>query len=614
MIGDEMYLEKNVRPNNNDLKMAQFQAKFEKSLNAYIPGTCPISQQLAMCQAAVSQSCGKCVPCRDGLKQAEKMLQDIVNLNATENTLKKLEKLALTIKDTADCAIGYDAANTILKGIQEFNIEYKLHANSKNCSSYNLDVPPCVSYCPANVDIPAYVSLISQNKYEDAIRVIRNDNPFVTACAYVCEHPCEAKCRRSIMDDSINIKGLKRYAVEKTPVNKVSKPNCGQDTGKKIAIIGGGPSGLTAAYYLGLMGHEVCVYEAKNKLGGMLRYGIPNYRLPKNRLDQDIKMILSCKNIEAKTGIEVGKDITLAKLNKQYDAIYVAIGAQIGKSIKLPGLNTKGVFSAVEMLDSIGNGNNPNFKGKKVVVVGGGNVAMDAARSALRCGAKETTIVYRRRREDMTALDSEVQSAIEEGVELMTLHAPHKITKNKNGSVSSLIARPQMISKYDRSGRPSPVAAKKPDVEIKCDVILLAIGQDIVSEKFKNFGVDDRRKTLLVNKNLATINNAKVFAGGDCVLGPATVIKAVANGKNAAINIDKYLGYNHQFKEEIKIPDAKPNNRELFGRANTVEVPAKIRKNNFNEVELCLSDEEAMQECNKCLRCDHFGCNTVEGA
>lgn len=609
-----MYLNKNVRPNNNDLKMAKVQAKFEKSLNAYIPGTCPISQQLAICQAAVSQSCGKCVPCRDGLKQAEQILKNIVVCKANEKDLSKLKSLAKIIKDTADCAIGYDAANTILSGIKNFESEYMMHIKTKTCSSYNLDCAPCVSYCPANVDIPAYVSLISKNKYDDAIRVIRNDNPFVTACAYVCEHPCEAKCRRSILDDSINIKGLKRYAVEKTPVNKVSKPVCGLDTGKKIAIVGGGPSGLTAAYYLGLMGHEVCVYEAKEKLGGMLRYGIPNYRLPKNRLDQDIKMILSCKNIKVKTGTEIGKDITLSKLDKQYDAIYVAIGAQVGKSIKLPGLNTKKVFSAVEMLNDIGNNNKPNFTGKKVIVVGGGNVAMDAARSALRCGAKETTIVYRRRREDMTALDSEIQSAIEEGVELITLHAPHKINKNNNGSVASLVARPQMISKYDKAGRPSPVAAKKKDVEIKCDIILLAIGQDIVSDKFKKCGVDDRRKTLLVNDNLATVNNAKIFAGGDCVLGPATVIKAVADGKNAAINIDKYLGYNHKFKETIKVPDAKPNNRELYGRANTVEVPAKIRKSNFKEVELCLSDEEAMQECDKCLRCDHFGCNTVEGA
>ncbi|MDO5328970.1 MAG: FAD-dependent oxidoreductase [Coriobacteriia bacterium] len=575
-----MNLKRHCQPNNNDRKMDDTALKFDKLKHTYIPGICPLSQTLALLQAYISQSCGKCVPCRDGLKQAETILKSIIEFKANEDSLKSLKDLLTTINQTADCAVGYGAANTILASLDLFKDEYELHVFEKKCSSYNLDCAPCVSYCPANVDIPGYISLIQQNRCDDAVRLIRKDNPFVCACAYVCEHPCEMKCRRNILDDAINIRALKRYAIDHSM--RIDNPKSNVETGKKINIVGAGPAGLTCAYYLALMGHKVQIYEAHKKLGGMLQYGIPNYRLPKTELKRDIDMIIKHKNITVKTGVKVGSDISFKKLKDNCDALFVAIGCQVGKKIRL-----SGTTSAVEMLGLIGDGKLPNYKGKNVVVIGGGNVAMDAARSAVRCNAKSVTVVYRRRQCDMTALDAEIQGAIEEGVEIKTLCAPKKI-KNK-----TLIATPQMVSVFDKSGRPKVVAANKDDIEIKCDVALLAIGQD-VAQDFSKY-MDD-----------------KVFFGGDCDYGPSTVIKAVAAGKETAVQIDEYLGYHHKFGEIIDIPDANPNCRDLIGRSEISTVAADKRIKNFKPIEIGLSEEEAMQECKKCLRCDVYGCNHVD--
>lgn len=544
-----------------------------KFYNYTTPGSCPISEHLAFVQKTNSLSCGKCTPCAEGFVQVEKLLKKINNCKATNEDFENLLKLAKTINQTADCAVGHHAAKLLLDQIDEHKAGYESHINHE-CTAKVADKTPCSALCPANVDIPAYISLIAAGKYEDAIRVIRNDNPFVTACAFICEHPCEAKCRRNLLDDAINIRGLKKYAVNKIPTNEVKVPENNVDTGKKIAVVGAGPSGLTAAYFLALMGHKVTVFERHDKAGGMLRYGIPNYRLPKKRLDEDIEMILNTGNIEIKynTNIE-----DLESLN--FDATYVSIGAQAGKKLNLEGT------SAVEFLDDIANGKAPDYTGKNVIVVGGGNVAMDAARSAVRCGAASTTIVYRRRQADMTALEDEIQGAIEEGVEILTLHSPKEVKGDK------FIAQPQLISTYDRNGRPRPVDASKAPGELDCDVCLIAIGQD-------------------VEQKLQPHNN--IFVGGDCLTGPATVIKAIDAGKKAAVAIDEYLGYHHKFREKIDIPKVKANNRELCGRVELTNISASERKTNFDAIENNMSDEEAMQECSKCLRCDHFGCADVE--
>lgn len=602
-----------VYKNEVNEKVTKFLEKYIKRVQACPPGVCPIAVQLSFLESARTQTCGKCVPCRDGLEQVENMMRQILEGKADKYILDKMIALAEMIKDTADCAIGYEAANIVLQGVKEFNEDYMSHIYENKCQSEIGQKVPCISYCPAHVDIPGYIALIGEERYAEAINLIRRENPFPTACAFICEHPCEEKCRRQLIDSPINIRGLKKYAVDQIAADQVKVPEKNVATGKKVAIVGGGPSGLTTAYFLALMGHSVVIYEEREQLGGMLRYGIPNYRLPKERLDEDIRAILSAGDIKVKYGIGIGKEITMAQLEESYDAIYIAIGAQVGKSVQIEGVQGKGVYSAVEMLGEVGKGNHPDYTGKRVVVVGGGNVAMDCARTAIRCHAKEVTVVYRRRQIDMTALPLEIQGAIEEGVELLTLNAPSKINLDQDNNVCGFVCQPQMISVYDKFGKPSVKKANKEPLEVPCEVILMAIGQNIVSEPFLGYSVHPKKKTFETEEHTALKHFDKIFAGGDCVFGPATVIKAIGAGKVAALSIDEYLGYHHKYLENIKIPNPKENDRTHYGRVNLVERSARERKNDFEPVENGMSYDEAMQECGKCLRCDHFGCGVIQG-
>ncbi|MCD8143845.1 MAG: FAD-dependent oxidoreductase [Oscillospiraceae bacterium] len=600
-------------PDNCDAKIGFLLERFVSKVKSYPPGTCPLTVQYSLLNASMNQTCGKCVPCRDGLPQLAELLKRILNGDATMETVDEMKALATMIRDTADCAIGYQSAAEVLKGLTNFKIEYESHVQKHLCPSDVGQKVPCISLCPAHVDIPGYIALVGEGDYAGAINLIRKDNPLPTACAMVCEHPCEERCRRRLLDDAVNIRGLKKYAVDQVAADKVSVPPHLPFTGKKIAVIGGGPAGLTCAYFLALMGHSVTIFERHKALGGMLRYGIPNYRFPKNRLDEDIRAILSVGDIQVNYGVQVGQDISVAEIHQAYDAMFVAIGAQVGKKLRLEGGEAGNVDSAVDMLDHIGNGNPPDYRGKTVVVIGGGNVAMDAARSAMRCGAEDVRIVYRRRQEDMTALESEIESAVMEGIELMPLMAPRSIEKDSFGKCSALIAQPQMIGPYDRAGRPSPVDAKKDAMRIPCDVILIAVGQDIVSKPFEEFGIPTNRGVFQAGLDTAVASLPGVFVGGDCATAPATAIRAIAGGKVAARNIDEYLGYHHKQPCEATAPLPKENNRTQTGRANITERPAYIRKHDFDHVENPYTFEEAMQEAGRCLRCDHFGCGVLEG-
>ena len=600
-------------PKSTDVKIGKLLEKFETKVKVYPPGTCPLTVQLSLLTASKNQTCGKCVPCRDGLPQLETLLKSILEGDATMETLEHMRRLATMIRDTADCAIGYQSAIEVLQGLETFREEYESHIKEHVCPGEMGQKVPCINLCPAHVDIPAYIALIGEEDYAGAINMIRKDNPLPTACAMICEHPCEQRCRRNLIDDSINIRGLKKYAVDQIAADKVAVPKANKSTGKKVAVIGGGPAGMTAAYFLGLMGHKVTIFERQKALGGMLRYGIPNYRFPKDRLDEDIRAILSVGDIEVRYEAKVGTEIPIEEIHKEYDAMFVAIGAQAGKRLRLEGSDAGNVESAVEMLDRIGNGNIPDYTGKNVVVIGGGNVAMDAARSAVRCNAEDVRIVYRRRQDDMTALDTEIESAVMEGIELLTLKAPKSIEKDADGNCSALIVQPQMIGPYDRAGRPSPIDANKDPERIPCEVILIAVGQDIVSAPFEEFGMEAERGIFKAGLDTAVASLPGVFVGGDCATGPATAIRAVAAGKVAAHNIDEYLGYHHKLYCEAVVPNPKENNRIPTGRANITERPAYERKHDFEHVENPYTYEEAMQEAGRCLRCDHFGCGVLKG-
>ena len=582
----------------------------ERRIASSPPGLCPIDMSLTFLQLCHAQSCGKCVPCRIGLGQLSALMGQVLDGTGTMTTVDTIEKTARAIVASADCAIGRDAAQLVLSGFEGFRDDYVNHVKHHRCLASLQNPVPCVSLCPAGVDVPGYVALVREGRYADAVRLIRKDNPFPTACAYICEHPCEARCRRNMVDDAINIRGLKRYAVDHAGV--VPQPECAPATGKKVAIIGGGPSGLSCAYYLALMGHGVTVYEEREKLGGMLRYGIPSYRFPRHLLDEEIESILSL-GIEAHTNVTVGKDIWVEELQKEYDCLYIAIGAHQDKKVGIPGEDSKHVMSAVEMLRSIGDDVMPDFTGKRVVVIGGGNVAMDVTRSSIRLGAEKVTCVYRRRVEDMTALAEEIEEAMAEGCQILPLQAPARIEADEEGKVAALWTRPQLIGRYGRDGRPAPGNAQAKEFRIPCDYVIVAIGQAIEAKPFEAVGVTTQRGAIQADLSSAVPGLDNVFAGGDAVSGPATVIRAIAAGKVAAANIDVHLGFQHEITVDVDIPGPKLNNRAPHGRINTTEREACERKHDFEDIECGLTQEGACAEAGRCLRCDHFGYGIFRG-
>ncbi|MCC8045258.1 MAG: FAD-dependent oxidoreductase [Clostridiales bacterium] len=583
----------------------------ERRISASPPGLCPVDLAASFLKMCHAQSCGKCVPCRIGLGQLQDLLEMVLDGKGTLETIDLIEKTAQNIFYSADCAIGYEAANIVLKGLRGFRDDFEEHVLRHRCKCELYQPVPCVSQCPAGVDIPGYVALVAEGRYGDAVRLIRKDNPLPAVCGRICEHPCEVRCRRTLIDDPVNIRGLKRFAVDHA--GEVPLPVPAASTGKKVAVIGGGPGGISAAYYLTLMGHKVTIFEQRKQLGGMLRYGIPNYRLPREELDWEINQLLSL-GIAVKTNVTVGENPSIVDLRKEYDAVYIAIGAHTDRKIGIEGEDAKGVISAVELLRGIGDNEMPDFTGKSIIVIGGGNVAMDVARSAVRLGASRVRIAYRRRSVDMTAMPEEVEGAIEEGCELLDLHAPLRIEKDADGNVAALWVQPQIIGPM-KNGRPTPVNSSNDEVRLPCDIVLVAIGQGIDSRAFEKQGIPVKRGVIEA-LNWSGVNAKDltgVFAGGDCVTGPATVIRAIAAGKVAAANIDEFLGYQHLISADVELPQVRLDDRKNCARINLKERQASDRAKDFEPVECGMTCEEANQEARRCLRCDHFGYGAFKG-
>lgn len=578
-----------------------------RRLGANARGTCPVDMTRALVGVAHAQSCGKCTPCRVGLGAMTDMLEQIIGGTAEPETIDRLEDLAEQIRVSSDCAVGYQAAEQVLMSLKAFRDDFEYHTETGRCLRSASQGVPCVVSCPAHVDIPGYISLTAAGRYEDAVELIRKDNPFPSACAYVCEHPCEETCRRTMVDDAVNIRGIKRYAVDHARAPRATDRDAA--TGKRIAVIGAGPAGLTCGYYLARMGHEVVAFEQYPQAGGMLRYGIPNYRFPKDILDDEIASI-EAAGVEIRCGVSVGTDITLNELERDFDAIFIAMGAHGDKKIRIPGEDAQGVVPAVRMLREIGMGETPDYSGLDVCVVGGGNVAMDAARSAIRCGARRVTVVYRRRTADMTALPEEIEGTIADGCEIADLMAPLEILTDEAGAVRALKVQPQIIGPVKR-GRPAPVTAEREPVELPCQVVIVAIGQDIQSDYFAECGLPTSWKQFDVDDALAVPEHPCVFSGGDCMRGPSTVILAIADGKRAAQSIDAYLGFHHTVSVDITLPTPRLDDRAPCGRSVLGERPVEERIHDFELVEHGLSDQEMRQETLRCLNCDHFGCGIL---
>ncbi len=462
---------------------------------------------------------------------------------------------------------------------------------------------PCTDACPAGIDVPRYVRLTAEGKFAEALAVVREKVPFPRVLGRVCFHPCEGMCRRGQLNQPIAICALKRFVAEQDTSHWQAKTKKASPTGKKVAIVGSGPAGLTAAYYLAKLGHAVTVFEALPEAGGMMRVGIPRYRLPKEVLDNEIEGIKGV-GVEIKTGTRVE---SLDSLKGQgYKAIFLALGAHQGAKLGVPGEDTPGVIECISFVRDVSLGKKVK-PSDKVAVVGGGNAAVDAARTARRLGAKEVTIVYRRSRHEMPANPEEIEAALEEGVKILFLAAPAKITKD--GNILIMECLHMELGEPDSSGRKRPVPVKGSEFNIACDTVIAAIGQ--VPAIPAGLGLAPLAAgTLKVNSDTLATGIDGVFAGGDDVTGPASVIKAIAAGRKASISIDKYLGGSGNIDEVLAEPEkANPSFGKEDGfadkpRGRMPHMAVEQRVGNFSEVDLGFAKPKACEEAARCLRCD----------
>ena len=573
-------------------------------------GMCQISIQIARFEKFLDEARASLDSDSDELKNLVK-LRDSIKLAhdflTNEKQIAKIKDLATSIaKDTTTLDISKKAAEEVLEGLKLFALDYFAHCSAHSCCCDLAMKAPCKAKCPAHVDVPAYVGLAGEGDFAGAVKMVRKDNPFVTACALVCVHPCEENCRRGGVDEPINIRGVKKFAVELSNADKTPTPKRKPSTGKKVAVIGAGPSGLTCAYYLALLGHDVDVYESRHQLGGMLRYGIPKYRFPREKLDEDINAILNVGGISVMTDYLVDGE-KFKGIKETHDATFIAIGAHIGKTLRIDNADAKGVSSAVDLLRKIGDGDYPDFSGLKVGIIGGGNVAMDCCRTSVRAGAAKVYCFYRRREEDMTANLEEIEGAKEEGVQMMTLQAPSAVEVDSTGKVCGIRTQPQRLVEVPGS-RPKPEPdTDKQELVTPLDILLVAVGQDIVSSLFEEAGMKTEWKQFKANEFLEAEDMEGVWVGGDCHTGPQTAILSIGEGKVAAFNIDDYLGGKNEFDPEVCPKEFYTKSREVSKRENVHERPADERRNDFEHIELPVSADAGRRECGRCLHCDLYG-------
>ncbi len=567
--------------------------------------TCMVDLAKYFLSFTQQESCGKCVPCRVGTRQMLNILERITRGEGELSDIEKLQRLAETVRDGSLCALGGTAPNPVLTTIRYFRDEYEEHIKRHHCSAAVCKLlvkAPCSHTCPAGIDVPRYVRFISQGRFAEAAGVVREKAPFPAVLGRVCFHPCEAKCRRGELDEPVAIKALKRIASERDTGEWESKSKIAPPTQKRVAIVGSGPAGLTAGYYLVKLGHSVTVFEALGVLGGMMRVGIPEYRLPKQVLEAEIDEIRKV-GIDIRTNTRVD---SLDELFKQgYNAVFLAIGAHQGAKIGAEGEESPGMVECVSFLREVNLGKEVKI-GNRVAVIGGGNAAIDASRTALRLGAKEVTIIYRRTKTEMPASPEEVEEALKEGVNIVFLAAPTRIMR-ENGRLRMECLR-MALGKVDATGRRRPEPIRGSEFPTDFDTIIAAIGQ--MPEVPAGFGLTiDRGNILKVDPDTLATSREGVFAGGDCITGPASVIEAIAAGRQGAISIDKYLGgdgvIDEMFSPEevAALPGVEEEVEEKY-RPHMPCLSLEERYKGFAEVELGLSEDMAIEEAKRCLRCD----------
>ena len=527
------------------------------------------------------------------------------NLSLVKNEMP-VQEPHIRRRNFEEVALGYTREQALAEAERCLNCKHK----------------PCVGGCPVAIDIPAFIAKIREEDFEGAYQIIARSSSLPAVCGRVCpqETQCESRCVRGIKGEPVAIGRLERFVADWHNAHVAATVERPEQNGHRVAVIGSGPSGLTCAGDLAKKGYDVTVFEALHLAGGVLVYGIPEFRLPKAIVQQEIDT-LRALGVRIETNMVIGKVESIDELfARGFEAVFIGSGAGLPRFMNIPGENLKGVYSANEFLTRVNlmkayreGGDTPILHARRVAVVGGGNVAMDASRTALRLGAKSVKVVYRRRQSDMTALPAEISGAVSEGVELVTLMAPVEILTNAEGAVRAVKVQPQIPGEY-RGGRPAPKNAELPPEEIPADGVIVAVGQAIEFGHFQEAGISaSKAGTLQADVSGAVAGANGIYAGGDCASGPATVIRAIEAGKTAAANIDEYLGFNSQLPSEVEVPLALSKMRVATGRCNMTDRPASERVNDFDLIEYCMTDEQAHQECSRCLRCDHFGYGSFRG-
>ena len=561
-----------------------------------------------------AESCGKCTPCREGLAQALSILTRITKGLGTYADLDTLELLGRTIKDTSICALGQTAPNPILTTMKYFRNEYEEHIREKRCHAGVCDtlyVALCENSCPLHMNIPAYIELIKEDRIEEAFEVTLRDNPIPGTIGRICHFHCQMRCRREQLDEPVSQGEIHRYLAD--TMYKLGKENeiyaklikeKLKPTGKEIAIVGAGPAGLTAAYYLVRLGHAVTVYDAFPEAGGVVRFGIPQYRLPKSVLQKEVRFIKKL-GVNFLFNQRLGQNLSFETLTNNYDAVYLAIGAWKDIDLNIPGEKAKGVFAGTDLLKELALGKMPKL-GERVVIIGGGNVAIDAARSLWRMG-KQVTVVYRREKGDMPANGAEIVESEAEKINYHFMVAPNEILTDKKGCVKALKVEVMTCGNIDMSGRRRPVPTGKFE-EIPCDSVVLAVGERVESGHLSQHGLAATKDgRLIVDPFDFRTSIPKIYAGGDAVTGPSTAAEAMGMARKAAESIDLSLMKEKRFHllfRNFEYKNVVPQNPKISPKNRSAKLPVRERTGNFQEVEIGYTGEQARNEVNRCLRCD----------